>query len=348
MAHQAVRSPRRLIAGFALSMALPASAALAAGAEDFYKGKELSVVVGYTTGNAYDGSARALSRHMAKFIPGKPTMIVRNMPGAGSLKAANFLYNVAPKDGATFGIFSRGVPMEPLLGNAEADFDATKFAWVGSIGGEASVCAIWHTSPVKTWDDMLAKPFVTGANATSGTGVYTIILQKVFGAKMKLVVGYPGGNEMSLAIERGELDGRCGWSWSSVTSTKPDWVRDQKISIPVQLGLIRSPLLPDVPTVAEFAKTDRERQILKLIFSRQDMGWPFTAPPAIPEDRKVALRNAFASTMKDEAFLKEARLLELEVNLMTGDDLDKLVDELYATPEAVVAETRAIVEAASK
>ena len=192
-----------------------------------------------------------------------------NRPGAGSLTAANFLYNAAPKDGATIGHFNRSVALEPLMGNSAAKFDGRKFTWLGSVGNEVSVCVGWHTATVKTWSDLLSKEFVAGAAGLGAdTGVFPTVLNNLFGAKIKIITGYPGGGEMSIAMERREIDGRCGWSWSGVKSSKPEWLSGKQINVLVQLGLQKSPDLPDVPLIIDQATSDEQRQILRLVFSR--------------------------------------------------------------------------------
>jgi tripartite-type tricarboxylate transporter receptor subunit TctC len=318
---------------------LPANAQ---GVADFYRGKTVTLTVGYSAGGGYDTYARILARHMGKHIPGSPAIVVQNLPGAGSLKAANLIYNVAPKDGTAFGMFGRGIALEPLIGSSNsAQFDAIKFLWLGSGTDEAAVVVIWHAKRIASWADMLAKPFTVGGEGTgSDPDVYALMLKNVFGVKLRLVTGYPGTAEMALALERGEVDGRASWSWSSLKSYKPDWIAQNKITLPVQLNLTKSPDLPNVPLIFDYAANERQRQILKLVLSRQTMGRPFMGPPGIPADRAAALRKAFADTMKDAEFLAEAKARGQEVNPVSGGDLDKLLAELYATPKGVVAETK--------
>jgi tripartite-type tricarboxylate transporter receptor subunit TctC len=308
---------------------------------DFYRGRSITVIVGYTAGGGYDIYARALARHMGKHLPGNPNFIVQNITGAGSLNAANHIYNIARKDGTVFGTFGRGIAMEPLIGTAtKAQFDATKFTWLGSGTNEVSVCATWHSSPVKTWADALKTPFTAGGEgAGSDPDVFAAMMRNTFGAKLKLVSGYPGTSDMILAIERGEIDARCGWSWSSIKSTRPAWIPEKKLNYLVLMSETKAPELPDVPLISDFAN-DRQKQILKLVQSRQTVGRPFAAPPDVPEDRKQALRRAFDETLKDPAFLEEAEKLKLEVNPVSGVDVDKLMAELYRTPKDVVEETR--------
>jgi tripartite-type tricarboxylate transporter receptor subunit TctC len=318
----------------------PNDRAAADAVADFYRGKTINVIVGYTAGGGYDLYARAVARHMGKHLPGNPNFIVQNITGAGSLNAANNIYNVAPKDGTSFGTFARGLAIEPLIGTAKTQFEATKFTWLGSGTNEISICATWHTSPVKTFQDALKTQFaVGGEGAGSDPDTYATLLRNVFGAKLKLVTGYHGTTDIILAIERGEVDGRCGWSWSSIKSTRPTWIPEKKLNYVVHMSEQKAPELAHVPTVADFAN-DRQKQILRLITSRQVMGRPFAAPPGVPEDRKQALRKAFDETLKDAAFLAEADKLKLEVNPVSGAEVDKLIAELYRTPSDIVEEAR--------
>ena len=311
---------------------------------DFYRGRTVTLTVGYSSGGGYDTYARIVARHMGKHIPGNPQVVVQNAPGAGSMRAANTLYNVAPKDGTAIGMFGRGIALEPLIGTSPAQFEAQKFLWLGSGTEEAAVVVLWASKDVRTWADMTSKPFTVGGEGTgSDPDVYALMLKNVFGVKLKLVSGYPGTAEMALAMERGEVDGRASWSWSSLKSFKPDWISGNKVVLPVQLNMTRSPDLPDVPLIGDFATSERQKQIMKLVISRQTMGRPFMAPPGVPADRAAALRKAFDATMKDPEFLAEAKLRGQEVNPVTGETLDKLLAELYATPKDVIAETKAAI-----
>jgi tripartite-type tricarboxylate transporter receptor subunit TctC len=281
---------------------------------------------------------------MGRHIPGNPVVTPQNMPGAGSLKAANYLYSAAPRDGMVFGIFGRGMAMEPLIGAGDAKFDARKFTWLGSGGDQVSVCATWHSSKVKTWDAALATPFtVAGEGSGSDPDIFAMMLRNLFGLKLKLITGYPGGNEMSLALEQGEVDGRCGWSWSSIKLAKPTWIANRQLNLIVQMSLTKSPELPDVPFIMDYAATGRQHQILKLVLSRQAIAWPFAAPPDLPMDRAKALRTAFDETMHDPAFIAEARMHQLEVNPSSGPDVERAVGDLYQTPlDALMAARAAI------
>ncbi|MCC6890654.1 MAG: hypothetical protein IT536_19190 [Hyphomicrobiales bacterium] len=326
-----------------IAVAMP-SGGHAQSVADFYKGKTVTVIVGYTAGGGYDLYARALARHMGRHLPGNPSFIVQNVTGAGSLNAANNIYNVAPKDGTVFGTFGRGLAMEPLIGTARVQYDATRFTWLGSGSNEISICATWHTSPIKTWQDALTMPFaVGGEGAGSDPDTYAALVRNVFGVKLKLVTGYHGTSDIILAIERGEVDGRCGWSWSSVKSTRPNWVPEKKLNYLVHISDAKAPELPHVPLIGEFAN-ERQKRILRLVTSRQTMGRPFAAPPGVPADRAQALRRAFDATLRDPAFLAEAEKLKLEVNPVTGEEVERLVKELYATPKDIVEAARTAIK----
>ena len=315
---------------------------------DFYRGKSVQLLIAYTAGGGYDINARLVARYIGKHIPGNPTIVPQNFPGAAGLRLANFLYNVAPKDGTTIGLFARHTPTAPLLSSDGVQFDVRRYTWLGSVSDDVSMCVSWHTSKIKTFDDLLTTPMVAGAQGTfSDAHVFTNMLRSVFGAKIKLVSGYPGTNELSLALERGEVEGRCGWGWGGIKITKPDWLETKKLNLLVQLSLQRADDLPEVPLILDRARNDRERNILKLIFARQQMAWPFVAPPDLPADRAVALRAAFDATMKDPEYLAEAKKRQLEVNPMSGVEMEKLIRELFNIPPDVVAATRdAIAEGA--
>ncbi len=300
---------------------------------DFYKGKQLTIYVGYSVGGGYDGYARVLGHYMGRHIPGKPAFVVKNRPGAGSLVLTNEIYNSHPKDGTTFSTIGRGILMEPMFGNKKAKFDPTGFTWVGSMNNEVSICASWHTSKIKTIDDMFNTKFIVGGTGPGAdTDVFPLVFNNVLGAKMKLVTGYPGGNDINFAMERGELDGRCGWSWSSVKSTRPGWLKNKKINVLVQMSTAKHPELPNMPFVMDYAKTDKDRKILEIIYGRQVWGRPFIAPPGIPADRAKALQTAFMATMKDPAFLAEAKRLKMEIAPVDGPTIAKMIQALAATP----------------
>src|SRR5215475_8490467 len=321
----------RGIAAVVLACAIsPASAQAPA---DFYKGRNVELYIGYSVGGAYDLYARTIARHLGKHIPGNPTVIVKNMEGGGSLRLANWLFRVAPKDGSMLGTIGRGTGFDPILGQQGAQFDGTKFTWLGSANNEVSVCVAWNaTSGISKFDDLLTKEMTVGGTSTSAdTDQFPRILNGVLGTKMRIVSGYPGGNDVVLAMERGEVKGRCGWSWSSVKSTHHVWLEQKKMTVLAQLALEKHPDLPNVPLVTDLAKSDEQQQILKLMFARQVMDRPYLAPPGIPADRADALRKAFMATMSDADFRAEAEKSQLEITPVNGARIQALVADVYQT-----------------
>ena len=293
-------------AGLGAVFFIVASAAivLAQGVSDFYKGRTINLYIGYSPGGAYDLYARVIARHMGAHIPGNPTIVPQNMEGAGSLRLANYLYRVAPQDGTAMATFGRGIAFDPLLLGQGDAFNAEKMNWLGSANNEVSVCVAMKSSGITSFQDLFTKELtVGGTGASSDTDQFPRVLNAVLGTHFKVVQGYPGGNDVVLAMERGEVQGRCGWSWSSVLSTHKSWIADKRMIVLVQLSLTKHPDLPDVPLAMDFAKTDEQRQILKMLFARNVMGRPFVAPPNVPADRVAALRQAFMDTMKDKDLL---------------------------------------------
>lgn len=317
---------------------LMTAAAKADDSAEFYRDKKVTLYVGYSAGGGYDVYARQLARHMGHYIPGKPTIVVQNMPGAGSVRLTNWLYNVAPKDGTAFGTVARGVAFEPLFEVKGAQYDAVKFNWLGSMNDEVSVCVAWDKPDgVKTFEDALTRELVVGGTGgAADTDQFPRVLNGVFGTKFRVVAGYPGGNDINMALERGEVAGRCGWSWSSVISTRADWLKDKKVNVLVQLSLAKHEDLPNVPLVIDLAKNDADRAALKLVFARQVMGRPFVAPPGIPENRVAALRKAFIETQKDKQFLEESAKQKLEITPVDGARVQAIVKEAYETPKDIV------------
>jgi tripartite-type tricarboxylate transporter receptor subunit TctC len=312
---------------------------------DVYRGKSVELDIGFSVGGAYDVYARMLARHMSKYIPGNPTIVPKNVEGAGSMRLANYLYNAAPRDGTIIGTISRGTVFEPLLGNNGAQFEPTKFNWVGSTNKEVSVCVSWYTSGVATVADARTRVLVMGASGPSADSYQSAkISNAVLGTKFKIVTGYPGGNDIDLAIERGELQGRCGWSWTSLKALHPMWLEQHKLNILFQTGLSKHTDLPDAPLVVDLAKTDEDRAILRLIFARQVMAWPYLTPPGVSADRIEALRKAFNDTMQDADFLAEAEKARLEITPVAGADVEKLVQDVYATPSAIVQKASAMLQ----
>jgi tripartite-type tricarboxylate transporter receptor subunit TctC len=304
--------------------------------EAFYKGKTMQLLIGFGPGGGYDLYGRAVARHLGRFIPGNPTIVPQNMAGAGSVRAASSLYNAALKDGTVIGTFSRGIIVDTLLGANKGQFEAQNFGWLGSVTNEVSVCGFSRSSGIRTFDDMLAKDTTVGSSGTADDlGVYANVLRSVFNAKLKLISGYPGTADILLAVERGELGGLCGWSWSTLKSRSKKLYDSGEIAVPVQLGLTPHEDLPNVPLITTLTKDPAKIAVLKLIFSRQTLARPFAAPPGIPEERLRALRTAFDSTMQDKGFLAEAQKLDLEVRPVSGAEIDELVLNLSKTPAEI-------------
>jgi tripartite-type tricarboxylate transporter receptor subunit TctC len=330
----------------AISLALVAGATLPAQAQsvaEFYKGKSVSLAISFPPGGGYDLYARILARHMGKHIPGNPTIVPQNMPGAGGLRVAQFLYNAAPRDGLMFGTFTRMAHIAPLYDPAQK-YDAGKFTWLGAITDAVSTCITWHTSPVKTWQDFLEKPTTFGGTGPSGeVDIFTNVYRNVFGAKVKLAAGYPGTGPAMLAIERGEIDGICGIDWTTLKAQRQHWIKNKQINVLVQTAFRKDPDLPAVPLIMDLTSDPEKLQILKLYVSSHEFARPFAAPPGVPADRAAALIAAFEATTKDPGFLAETAKHQMEVAPVSGKRLAGMLDELYATPPAVLVKARAAI-----
>jgi tripartite-type tricarboxylate transporter receptor subunit TctC len=299
---------------------------------EFYRNKSIDVYIGLSAGGLYDITARQLSRFMGRHIPGNPTLVPRNMVGAAGLRLANWLYQVAPKDGTAMGTFARGIAFNPLLGQVEGPIEATKFNWLGSTNDEVSICASRSESGVTKFEQLYDHELIVGSTGGSGDDEQMPrIIDGVLGTKLRTVSGFPGGAEIKLAMQRGEVSGRCGWSWSSVKATEGEWLANKSIAILAQLSFRKHPDLPDVPLIMDFVKTDEGRQIFKVVLARQVMAWPFALPPGVPAERVAALRKAFDDTLKDPEFLAEAEKLNMEITPVSGERIQSLIEELYRT-----------------
>jgi tripartite-type tricarboxylate transporter receptor subunit TctC len=309
-----------LIAGFGL-----AQPSAAQSVEDFFKGKQVSVLIGFGPGGANDAWARALARHMGKHIPGNPTLVPQNMPGAGTLKLANHLYNVAPKDGTVFGLINRGIPLEPLLGGDAAQFDPLKMTWLGSPDRDTTVCAARKDAQVQTMHDLFTKELVVGATGSGAdTAIYPEFLAEFLGMKFRTIKGYPGSNEIVLAMERNEVHGICV-AYESISRQR--LATEGRLNILFQAALEKDASIPgDIPLALELAKSEDERKALEL----------FLAPPGLPPERAEALRAAFLATMKDPEFIDEAKKLRLTVDPIPGEKLAQVIADIYKTPKDVV------------
>ena len=303
---------------------------------DFYRGKSISMLIGYSAGGGYDLYARMVSRYMGKHVPGAPQIVPQNMPGAGSLKVVNYLYQVAPRDGTAIGTFGRSLPLYPLL-IAPADFDGTKLGYLGSVATDVSLCISWHQSPIQCWKDVVSKEYRAGGEGRgSEPEVFATVLQKVFDTKTRLITGYPGTAEMTLAMQRGELDGLCGISYSTLQGIHNDWLQSGQVKIIVQSAEKKHRALPDVPLITELTNDPKKRAILDLIVAPQEMARPFAAPPGLPPERLQALRDAFDATMKDPEFLADMKKSKLDVDPVDGKTIQALVTKLWASPKDVI------------
>ena len=310
--------------------------------EQFYAGKNLDLVIGYPPAGSNDVYARTLGRYIAKYIPGHPTIVPKNMPGGGSFLALAYLFNVAPKDGLSIGIGAPTAPLDEKLGSTGVRFKAAQFNWIGRIDSLVNIVFMWHTSPVKTFADaqrIESKLAATGAGST--VSIYPTVTNNVLGTKFKLIMGYRGSNEAQLAVERGEAEGHST-AWTAVKVAHPDWLPTHQINIIVQFALKPHPELPDVPVVVDLARNDQERAVLRAVMNATEVGTSFMTSPAVPPDRVAALRQAFDQTMKDPDFLAEAERLKLTVNPMAGDQLQKLVGEVSNLPPDLVEKVRTV------
>jgi tripartite-type tricarboxylate transporter receptor subunit TctC len=332
------------ILGVLALFALPSLSATAQTPEDFFRGKDITLYIGTAPGGGYDNFGRLVSRHISKHIPGNPTLVPVNMEGAGSLKLANWLYNAAPRDGTALAALNRGTAFEPLIGMRELTrFDATKYSWIGTPTNDMSVCVAWSASGLAHFDEFFERTLYVGSTGGgSGTDVFPKIINGTLGTQMRIVSGYPGGNDIDFAMERREIDGRCSWSWSSILSGKKDWLDQGLITPFLQLSLEHNLDLPNVPNIMDVAQTEEHRQIFRLMFARETLGYPFLGPPEIPADRLAVIRQAFADTMRDPNFVDEATRSRLTVDPVSGEEIQDLVIGLYATPEAVIERTRSL------
>jgi tripartite-type tricarboxylate transporter receptor subunit TctC len=338
-----------IVASLAAAMLSPARAQ-GAGEPVSFAGKQIKLLIGFSpTGYGYDTYGRLLARHLTRHLPGHPTIVPQNRPGAGSLNLANYLFNAAPRDGSEIAIVGRGVAMEPLLGGStsQARFDSTQFLWLGSMNKEVSGFYLRQPGPAATLADVLkGTNLQVGSTGAGGDQqIFTNALNSLLGTKLKAISGYPGTNEILLAIERGELDGIVGYSWGVARSGHKDLLESGKLKIVMQLALEKHKELPNIPLVTDFVTKPDDRHVLELIFSRQPMGRPLVAPPGL--DARVArtLRQAVAATMRDPQFIAEGARLDLETNFITGGDVQALMQRLYRSPPDVVRRAQAIVSA---
>jgi tripartite-type tricarboxylate transporter receptor subunit TctC len=328
-----IRAPRLVTTCLLATLALTASARSQSEIFD----KPVTIYVAGTAGGGIDLLARALARHFGKHLPGNPSVVVQDMPGAGGIRAANFIAESAPRDGSAIGTFAGGPVIEPLIGARNPGYDMSKFTWIGTVSKDVGICLSYGTTPFKTIDDLRRNQMiVAGTGAGSDSDIYPVIMNELMQTKIKLITGYLGTKETIMAIENGEAHGRCSVVYSAIKMAKPDWVRDKKINIIMQFGLEKARDLPDVPLATDFVTKEEDRQLLDLLSATTAIARPFMAPPGIPEGRARALRRAFDATMTDPAFLAEAKQLMLDVEPTSGEEAQKIVEKMYATPKPVV------------
>jgi tripartite-type tricarboxylate transporter receptor subunit TctC len=323
-----------------LGVALAGLSGVASAAQDapFFKGKTIRILLSAGVAGGYAEYARLLAQHMGEHLAGKPDFIVQSMPGAGGLLATNYLYSQAPQDGTVMGIIHSTVPLAPLFGTAGARFDPLKFNWLGSLDRADGMCTVWHTSPVKTWADMLKRELVVGSTgAGSQFSILPAMLNKLFGTRIKVINGYKDGGEIFQAMEKGEIEGRCSTQLTAIQSIRPQWLTEHKLSVPILIGRARIAEFPDTPAIMEFAKDQAVRQQIELMLLTQDMDRPVLLPPSVPGPRVRDMREALFATMADRAFVTQARSMHLHLDPVRGEELAKALAAAYALPPDVVA-----------
>jgi tripartite-type tricarboxylate transporter receptor subunit TctC len=333
---------------FVAALVLPVGEAPAQA--DFFAGKQISLLIGTTAGGGYDAYGRLVARHIGRHLPGSPAVVAKNMPGAGGLTAANYLFNRAPKDGTEILIVQNGLPFERLFqtlspGGKNALFDATKFGWIGSATQTVFVTVTWHASGIRTLKDASAKETILGSSTTSSDSyVLAMLSNNLLGTKFKVVHGYAGATEVSLAVENGEVQGEAGKDWTTLTATKPQWIRDKLVNILVQMGMKAHPDLQGVPMAIELAKSPQDRQVMEVVFAKYGMARPFFTAPGLPPDRLALLRRAFDATLSDPSVIAEARKRGMEITPVRGEDVAALVTKMMATPDELAARARDVLK----
>lgn len=338
-----------IAAGALIVAALIGPAAADDDAAKFYQGKQVSLLVGSAAGGGYDAYARTVGRHLGAHIPGKPTIVVQNMPGAGSMKMVNHVANVAAKDGTVIGAPQNGAAFEPLFhllspGGRNAKYDGTKLNWIGSAEQGVYVSVFWHTAGVKTLDDLRKKEVLVGASSlNTDEAVLANLLNNVFDTKLKLVTGYKGNASIMHAMEQGEVSGVTATSWASLQAKQPTWYPEGKVTIPIQMALDPEPALKNVPFALDLVKDENDRRVLETVFTKYKMSRPYFLPADTPKDRVAAVRKAFLEMCKDPAFLAEAEKRRIVINAVPGEVVQKMVQRLYDTPEPLLERVRGII-----
>ncbi len=314
-------------------------------AQSFYEGKTITIITSTGVGGVYDLTARVLARHMGRYIPGNPTLIVQNMPGGGNVLATNYMYNIAPRDGLTIASIHNAMPLYQVLDGRGVRFDAGRFSWLGSTGSENEAVLVWHTSGISTIADAKAREVVLGATgAGSGLSIIPTAMNKVLGTRFKLVIGYKSSEDINLALERGEVEARA-FGINSIVAQHGDWLTAHKVTFLAQAGVKRDKDLPDVPLLTELAATDEQRAVLRLISAPAGLGHPYLVPPGTPTERLALLRSAFAATLRDEKFLAEVAKLQIAVDPMSPDEVSAIVAETINAATDIVTKAKAAMQA---
>lgn len=327
----------------ALAAFMTATSAAQADVAEFYRGKNLRILVGYGPGSGYDVFARLLGRHIARYIPGQPTIVIQNMPGAASLTMTNHMYNVAARDGTAIGLPARGLFIEPLFGNDNAKFEARRFSWIGSMSRDVATCFSWHSSGIARVEDAMKREVLVGSSGVNGSShQFPMLINALIGTKFRPLLGYVDSAGVGLAMERGELEGYCSFTWGSIKSARPQWIEKKQINMLLQLTTSRHPELSNVPVVIDYAKDEPAKQAFTFVFADQEMGRPVVAPPEVPPERVAALRKAFDATMKDKEFLADAARTSIDIDPIDGPAVEQLLARIYATPKGVIERVKKI------
>jgi tripartite-type tricarboxylate transporter receptor subunit TctC len=342
-ARHSTRDSSRWLAwlGLAAALAAPISVAVIDPArsqqavDDFYRGKQLDMVIGYSPGGTYDLYARLVARFLGNYMPGKPTIVPRNMPGAGSRAATKWVYSIGPKDGTVLATSDQSLAVEQTMGDKQLDIDTTKLVYIGNPNADNNTTACWYTSGIKTIDEAKKRQVIVGATGGSTSSQYPKAMNALIGTKFKIIIGYPGGNDINLALEKGEVECRGSNAWGAWKATRPDWLRDKKINILVQIGLTKAPDLPDVPLLIDLASNDGDRAIFNLLSAPTTIGRPVFTAPGVPPERVKALRDAFDAMIKDPVFLAEAEKEHFDINPVSGVQMQKIVGDIVATPRPI-------------
>ncbi len=332
-----------------IARGLAAVLAFAAGstrAADFYEGKTITIVVGFTPGGGYDQLARFAARNLPRVLAGKPNIVVQNMPGAGSLVATTYLANNAVRNGTVLGVIGGGTVAEPMLGNPQARYDPRRFGWIGGRSGDHFMCTLWHESPVNTIEEAKTREAVFGSTGTgSRTMSFPVALNELVGTKFRVVTGYPGGNEISMAMEKREVDGFCGWGISAIRQRVPHWLAEGKLKFLAQFAPGKHRDFPDVPLAMDLPATENGKRAMEFLAADAVLAWPMMTPPGVPAERVGELRRAFEAMMADPAALAEAARENMEIDPVSGETMERLVERLYTTPPAVIDIVKKINEA---